>query len=108
MRRLLAALLGTGVVVMAALPAVASGPLAPGWPNLDRGTATHPQRATYVVRQGDTLWGIARHHLRGHPSGTDVARAWPGWYHANRAAIGADPNLIHPGQRLHAPSALSR
>jgi len=108
MRRLLAAVLGTVVVVTAALPAAASGPLAPGWPNLDRGATTSHSRATYVVRRGDTLWAIARHHLAGDPSGADVGRAWPGWYRVNRHVIGSDPNLIRPGQRLRAPSAVAR
>jgi hypothetical protein len=33
-----------------------------------------------------------------------VAREWPRWYAANRRAIGADPGLLRPGQRLHSPS----
>jgi nucleoid-associated protein YgaU len=108
MRRLLAAVLGTGVVAISALPAAASGPSAPGWPNLDRGPTTSQSRATYVVHRGDTLWGIARRHLAGDPSGADVAKTWPRWYRANRHVIGSDPNLIRSGQRLHAPSAAAR
>jgi nucleoid-associated protein YgaU len=57
-----------------------------------------------VVRPGDTLWAIARAHLgsRAHPAST--ARACQRWYEANRDVIGHDPDLIHPGQRLAAPS----
>ncbi|MBD0838114.1 MULTISPECIES: transglycosylase family protein [unclassified Streptomyces] len=47
-------------------------------------------RGDYTVRQGDTLSGIAARH------GT----TWQRLYAANRAAIGDDPNLIVPGQRL--------
>jgi nucleoid-associated protein YgaU len=47
-----------------------------------------------VVRPGDTLWAIAG----GRPE--QVRR----WYRTNRAVIGADPDLILPGQRLTAPS----
>ncbi|EKX66731.1 LysM peptidoglycan-binding domain-containing protein [Streptomyces ipomoeae] len=57
-------------------------------------TSSHPDRSTsrddYTVRQGDTLSGIAAEH------GT----TWRQVYAANRAVIGADPNLIVPGQRL--------
>ena len=58
----------------------------------------------YVVRRGDTLWDIAARHLGAHASNADIERAWPRWYAANRAAIGANPQLIHPGLVLHAPS----
>ena len=33
-----------------------------------------------------------------------TARACDRWYHANLDVIGDDPDLIHPGQRLTAPS----
>lgn len=56
-----------------------------------------------VVRSGDSLWVIAAARL-GRPASDDqVAVAWPRWYAANRAEIGSDPNLIRPGQILHAP-----
>ncbi|MER6025741.1 transglycosylase family protein [Streptomyces sp. NPDC001851] len=46
----------------------------------------------YTVVHGDTLSGIAdEHHVRG---------GWRGLYAGNRATIGADPDLILPGQRL--------
>jgi LysM repeat protein len=52
----------------------------------NRGSA----RGNYTVRDGDTLSGIAARH------GT----AWRKIYAANRAVIGADPDLIVAGQRL--------
>ncbi|MEU1854105.1 transglycosylase family protein [Streptomyces sp. NPDC019990] len=46
----------------------------------------------YTVVRGDTLSGIAEER--------DVRGGWRGLYAANRKAIGADPDLIVPGQRL--------
>ncbi|MGW3288926.1 LysM peptidoglycan-binding domain-containing protein [Streptomyces sp. NPDC001002] len=56
--------------------------------------SSHPARGAsrgdYTVRQGDTLSKIAARH------GT----TWQRLYAANKAVIGADPDLIVPGQRL--------
>src|SRR5690606_24586665 len=49
----------------------------------------------YTVVRGDTLSGIA--------SGERVRGGWQELYDANRSAIGADPDLILPGQRLALP-----
>ncbi|WP_128434785.1 transglycosylase family protein [Streptomyces cyaneus] len=46
----------------------------------------------YTVVRGDTLSGIAESQ--------QVKGGWQGLYAANRQAIGADPDLILPGQRL--------
>ncbi|MEV3967507.1 transglycosylase family protein [Streptomyces sp. NPDC050698] len=46
----------------------------------------------YTVVRGDTLSGIADEQ--------DVRGGWRGLYSVNRAAIGSDPDLIVPGQRL--------
>ena len=61
--------------------------------------------AGYVVRPGDTLWAIASHQLGPHQTAAAVAAQWPRWYAANREVIGDDPNLIRPGELLHAPPA---
>jgi murein DD-endopeptidase MepM/ murein hydrolase activator NlpD len=50
---------------------------------------------TYTVRGGDTLSGIAEDRK--------VPGGWSRLYSANRTAIGADPDLILPGQRLTVP-----
>jgi len=50
----------------------------------------------YRVRRGDTLASIAREHYN------DATR-WTEIYQRNRAAIGADPNALQPGQRLLVP-----
>jgi nucleoid-associated protein YgaU len=63
--------------------------------------------AAVTVRPGDSLWAIARRRLTaeaGTPSPARVATAWPAWWTANRSVIGSDPDLIRPGQVLHAPT----
>jgi nucleoid-associated protein YgaU len=56
-----------------------------------------------VVRRGDSLWDIAARHLGPGATAAEVAAEWPRWYAANRGAVGADPDLIRPGQRLSPP-----
>jgi len=48
---------------------------------------------TYVVKSGDSLSKIAKELL-------GDAKRWPEIYEANKALIGDNPNLIHPGQTL--------
>ena len=57
--------------------------------NLPRGAA--PSAGTYTVRQGDTLWGIARRY------NTTVSALAS----LNRIA---NPDLIYPGQVLRLPA----
>jgi hypothetical protein len=62
-------------------------------------------RVGYIVEPGDTLWDIAAIHLRPtQRSSARVHRYWRQIYRANRPAIGADPDLIHPGTRLGVPA----
>jgi nucleoid-associated protein YgaU len=56
-----------------------------------------------TVRPGDSLWRIAAAHLDRTPTAARVAAAWPQWFAANRDVIGADPDLLVPGEVLHAP-----
>jgi LysM repeat protein len=57
-------------------------------------TAPRPD-SRYVVQSGDTLSAIAaRFAVRG---------GWPALFAANRAAIGPDPDTIHPGTVLALP-----
>jgi nucleoid-associated protein YgaU len=46
------------------------------------------------------LWAIAATRLGPQATPALVAANWPRWYAANRAVIGADPDLIRPGQLL--------
>lgn len=58
-----------------------------------------------VVSAGDTLWDITATQLdldRGDHAA--IATSWPQLYDQNRAAIGDDPGLIVPDQRLTIPT----
>ena len=57
-----------------------------------------------VVHAGDCLWTLAAGSLR-RPTPARIAETWPQWWRANRAVIGTDPDLIHPGQRLRPPTS---
>jgi hypothetical protein len=57
-----------------------------------------------VVRRGDSLWHVAARALGAGASDAEVAEAWPRWYAANRAVIGADPSVLEPGQVLRPPA----
>lgn len=56
--------------------------------------------AEIVVRAGDSLWTLTARQLGPGASAAEIAAAWPALYAANRAVIGPNPGLIHPGQRL--------
>lgn len=57
-----------------------------------RPTGTPVLPSPYVVAPGDSLSAIAtQQHVEG---------GWQALYETNRATVGADPNLIFPGQRL--------
>jgi nucleoid-associated protein YgaU len=65
--------------------------------------------SAYMVVSGDTLWGIARDFLSqngSHPDGGAVSVAWRTIYESNTDVVGADPNLILPGQVLTIPGGL--
>jgi nucleoid-associated protein YgaU len=57
---------------------------------------TSPAPSSYTVQPGDSLSPIAE---RVYGSADD----WKVLYDANRAAIGGNPNLIHPGTELDIP-----
>lgn len=120
-RRILAGVLGLGVPtasIAAGLPVASAQAIdrqstahpatppriGPALPTVPPGTVT---RTVIVVVPGDTLWDIARRHLPAGASAAQVARDWPRWYAANRAAIGPDPNLLRPGTRLRSPDRRS-
>ena len=60
-------------------------------------------RREVPVRAGESLWTIAARELGTGASDVDIAARWPLWYQANRNVIGADPNVLLPGQLLSPP-----
>ena len=90
-------------------PAAGHGPEAPrsgGAPPRRAHPAAVGRRGRLVVRAGDTLWGIAARHLPAGASNARIATEWPRWYRANADVVGADPDLIRPGQQLRSPLRL--
>jgi resuscitation-promoting factor RpfA len=92
----------------------AGAPQAPGAEPVPRHGRDRPERAEaldgtpanggYTIRAGDTLWGIAAAHLPpARRSAAAIDRYWRQVYRANRAVLGPDPDLIHPGTRLRLP-----
>lgn len=81
-------------------PAGATGAKGPaGTPGVPGKPAPKPTTAKgqtqtqyYTVRAGDSLSKIA--------SQFHVAGGWQSLYASNRAAVGSNPNMIHPGLRL--------
>lgn len=101
-------------LVLVACGAALSGSLAAGTqasataPQHDGGGLPLPDRAAtadhVVVLPGDSLWSIAADSLPADASDARVAERWPRIYALNRTAIGPDPDLIQPAQRLVLPS----
>jgi hypothetical protein len=60
-------------------------------------------RTEVAVRSGDSLWTIAAGALGPEASDVEIALEWPRWFEANRAAIGANPDVLLPGQILRSP-----
>jgi resuscitation-promoting factor RpfA len=56
------------------------------------GTVVNGDGRTYIVKAGDTLSGIADQQ--------GVQNGWESLYELNRQVIGADPDMILPGQQL--------
>lgn len=69
----------------------------------ERAGSKRAASAPVVVHRGDTLWAIAAAHLPDGAPAAQIDAAWREWYAANRAVIGADPNLVIPGQQLSPP-----
>jgi hypothetical protein len=103
----------------AVLPPLDRPAAAPAPPSLDRPAAdparglalvSPPGRRTLAhqahavrVQLGDSLWRIAARALPPGAGDAQIERAWHRWYAANRAVIGDDPGLLHPGQLLTPP-----
>jgi hypothetical protein len=79
-----------------------SDPARPGQADAAR-RARPDQSDEIIVRRGDTLWGVAEHHLGTAATNAQIAREWPHWFAANRSVIGNDPDHLVPGERLRPP-----
>lgn len=73
----------------------------PEW-SMDRRES--PQDRVVVLR-GDSLWSIAARHLGHGATAAQITAEWHRWLATNRDVIGADPNLILPGQELLRPAS---
>jgi hypothetical protein len=104
----------TATSAAAAAAAAAAADAVPDWPVREPAPPPVPEWPTasqaepHVVAPGECLWLIAAQRLTdptgSAPSDASVARAVDDWWQANRAVIGPDPDLIHPGQVLRPPS----
>ncbi|MER5181754.1 transglycosylase family protein [Streptomyces sp. NPDC002896] len=64
----------------------------PSGRHASRSDADRGDDGSYTVRTGDNLWAIADAH--------DVKGGWTALYEENKKTVGADPDLILPGQTL--------
>ena len=83
------------------VPAVEPGPVASLPARADAGPADARHEVT--VRAGESLWTLAARELGPGATDVEIAARWPLWYQANRDVIGADPNVLLPGQLQSPP-----
>jgi len=70
------------------------------------GDRDRPRGHTVTVAPGDSLWRISQRLLPATARAVELDRTWRNLYDANRRALGADPDLIHPGTPLRLPDHL--
>jgi DNA-binding CsgD family transcriptional regulator len=90
-------LLALWAVVLAVSPAVAEAQ------GMARVKDAQKGAERIVVSPGDSLWSISEERLGPNATPQQIANAVERIYALNRNQIGADPNLIFPGQKLLAP-----
>ncbi len=89
-------------------PGPHTDPVEPSAPPPSPPTRNAPaQPTTMTVVRGDSLWSMAARVLGPGAETGDIARAWPLLWEANRAVLGDNPHLIHPGVLLAVPQALA-
>lgn len=103
---------GTGTVAgNSAEPSPTDSPANPQWkpraqevtPNVFIRPGRTDASGRAVVRSGDSLWSLAAEQLGPLATDAEIAAHWPRWYERNRDVIGADPDLILPGQIFAVP-----
>jgi DNA-binding CsgD family transcriptional regulator/LysM repeat protein len=94
-------LLASWAVVLALSPAVAE---AQGIARTNDPQQIGTERI--VVSPGDSLWSISEQRLGPNATAQQIASETERIYALNQNQIGADPNLIFPGQELSAPPAV--
>jgi nucleoid-associated protein YgaU len=85
---------------------VASPAVPPPEPVADDAPSPSPLPSSadhHVVAPGECLWAIAQERLGPSATNQAIDAGWRAIYAANRAAIGDDPGLIHPGLVLALP-----
>lgn len=99
-----------------ATPAVSAAPAVSETPSatatVEPSTSPAPAAAappatarSHAVVPGDTLWDLASAASPPGASPATITQQWKQWYSLNRAAIGADPDLLLPGELLSLPHA---
>ncbi len=90
--------------VLSGLPLPERPSAAPDRPPARPAAAPRPVEREVVVRAGDTLWSLAEATVpAARRTPATIAARVRTIYAANRDLIGADPDLIHPHQRLRVP-----
>ena len=86
----------------AAEPTRHRGPRSPAATSTRPGGAPAPAvgRRSLEVTAGDSLWSLTAGLLPVDAPAATVAQGWRLLYAANRAVVGPDPDLLHPGQSL--------
>jgi hypothetical protein len=67
--------------------------------------AWHRTSPAVVVSRGDCLWSLVASRLPATATESSIVRHTRRWYVTNADVIGADPDLLLPGTRLHAPGS---
>lgn len=94
-----------GVVTLDGLPLPerpSGGIVAPSAPRPDR-VPRETEPTEVVVRPGDSLWTIAATALGPGADSATVTAYWQRIHLLNRRVVGADPDVILPGQHLALP-----
>lgn len=88
----------------------ATTPATPATPAAPAATAAGaPVAYHFAVEPGDTMWNLTTEALRrtGRPTTPAVVATYLSrFYSHNSSTVGADPNVIHPGQDLVWPQGL--